>query len=109
MKQATYTERYGKSDWIKVEELKKSVQETYMTQLVDLAVLEKLMDEATLNEMDKMNESFIAKIGTCPTGAPESKEVLDWKHASGVIMQEQKAAIRACKIAWVEKHLNTWF
>ena len=109
MERATHTDRYGKSDWIDVNALKKSVNETYMTQMANLPVLDKLMDEEALEAMDKLNEEFTTRIGICPAGAPTSDAVLTWGHRSGVIMQEQKKAIKAFKIAWINKQLkSTW-
>ncbi|MCE5318801.1 MAG: hypothetical protein LLG04_15745, partial [Parachlamydia sp.] len=73
----------GRSEWIDLRQLAKEVNATYLDQVVQIPVFEKIFleDPSVQLEMQKLKEDFdklVESFGECPVGAELDSEVLDW-------------------------------
>jgi C-terminal novel E3 ligase, LRR-interacting/Leucine rich repeat len=98
----------GKRDWIDVNQLKKEVNDQYVTHLVDIPAFiatakEDQYFKEQIDSIDAESRKKLEDLGEYPTNDEFSEEVLEWKTKMGEINEQHKQS----RILMVKKWLET--
>jgi C-terminal novel E3 ligase, LRR-interacting/Leucine rich repeat len=98
----------GKRDWIDINQLKKEVNDQYITHLVEIPAFMSMAKQdqsfkEQLDLIDAESHKKVKELGNCPVNDEWSEEVLDWKVKNGEINeQHQQSRIQMVK-KWLEE------
>lgn len=93
----------GKRASVDINRLIAQVNANFFEELFELPVFQQMVEKEMQMEWKAINEEFLGKLEECPSGDQYDRQVLDYQHRQGEIMQERRRRLMSIAMQWLER------